>query len=213
MVTPRYELRVWGRLQDVRRRLDALGVHTGDSTTTDLYLVGPDTRVNAKLRDRRLDVKHLIETRAGFQRWTPEWSSDLPLPAPARERLWSELGLSLPDGRHRAPLDRSALEGAIGDAAGAAAIAVDKQRRHFELDGVAAEASAFDIVGVRCWTVVVEDVDIERLERVRVKLGLDGPNVAVNEMVAAAAAFAPTGEDRGPGDRTAVSGGERRMED
>lgn len=178
----RFEYRVWGDLDDVRRDLERLGDHAGDTTVHDRYLLSGTTDVSAKLRDGALETKHLVEVCDGFQRWRPAWRAEAPFGPPAAGRLLHELGAPVqpfPDGC----LDETALATAFAERDDLTAVVVDKFRHRFRLAGVRAEAT-FVSTSVRelgPWTVAVESRDLARLRAVTAELGIDRrPNVAVN---------------------------------
>lgn len=198
----RFEFRVWDPDDDVLGALEAIGRPTGTDTSVDRYLVGPDREVNLKVRDDRLELKRLIETRDGLQRWRPSWSADLPIDHGDTARLLDELGLDAgPTGGsdpHGTPLDVEELSALVALQPGGHVGTVRKQRQRFELNGLDAEASEVTVEGVAMSCVVVEGTDPSEVARAARSIGLDGPNRAVHEVVADVMTKMPT-TDRGSG--------------
>lgn len=198
----RFELRVWDPETDVLAALQARGRPAGADTSLDHYLVGPDRQVNSKVRDGQLEVKRLIETQDGLQRWRPAWSAALPIEHGDTARLLDELGLTVePAGGSDpdlTPLDVEALSDLVASQPEGVVGTVRKRRQRFELDGLDAEASEVTVEGVAMRCVVVEGTDPSEVARAAGVLGLDGPNRAVHEVVADVVATIPI-IDRGSG--------------
>lgn len=171
----RFEFRAWGDVHDAIARIDALDGPADVDRSQEVYLVGPERTVNAKVRDGRVEAKHLVDTRHRFQRWRPAWESELPCTADEFHRLVSELTGS---DRAGAPSCGSWSQGEIrawfDEAEHLDAISVRKVRTRRDVDGVGVEVGRVDVdrTDVHLTSVAVESVDLERVERVRDELGL-----------------------------------------
>lgn len=179
----RYELRIWNPSTTTPRAMVDAGRIVGTDSSHDLYLVGPNLKVNAKVRGQVLDVKHMLETSGRLQRWCPAWSAELPLAAEDVARLLEELGLT--DNEPVRRVERvEDLASQVAGRPGGIVAAVQKYRRRLDIDGTAAEVTevTFGDRNERC--VAVEGEDPEALHLLTRKFGLDGPNTAMNEHVA-----------------------------
>ncbi len=191
----RYEWRIWGpALYEQRSRLQHYGSEGGTEVSDDLYLVGPNRHVNAKIRDEVVETKLLVDVRRSFEQWRPDLSESLPARPSTVARLLADLGLDRPaSGRHGESTLRALDPGgpeqgvershliALVVAASGLAVPVLKQRHHFTF-GSRARAEAVEVTvrdQVR-WGVAIESVDVEELERLRRRLGLDGTNTPVH---------------------------------
>jgi hypothetical protein len=191
----RYEWRIWGReLHEQRVRLQHYGSEGGTEVFDDLYLVGPNRHVNAKIRDEVVETKLLVDVRRTFEQWRPDLSESLPARPSAVARLLADLGLDRPaSGRHgesklsaldhdgsEEGVERSCLIALVVAASGLA-VPVLKQRHHFTFGSRArAEAVEVTVHGRVRWGVAIESVDVEELDRLRRRLGLDGTNTPVH---------------------------------
>lgn len=179
----RWELRAWEVEETVHDSLYALSPDPDITAQVDCYLVGPRYEFNAKIRDRVLDVKQLLERRAGFQRWAPDWSSEEPHDPGELNRLLVELGADRHDDLE--PMSNSQLIDLVNAARGLKAVDVTKKRRNFDLGDVLAEISEIEIDGTEPRScVVIESTSIDRMTEMRDHLGLSGvPNVALHNAI------------------------------
>ncbi len=179
----RWELRVWEVDEAVHDRLYALSPEPAITAQVDCYLIGPRFEFNAKIRDDVLEVKQLLERRAGFQRWAPDWSSEVPHEPGELNRLLVELGADRHDDLE--PMSNSQLIDLINSARGLRAVNVTKKRRNFDLGDVLAEISEIEIDGTEPRScVVIESTSIDRMREMRDHLDLEGvPNVALHNAI------------------------------
>lgn len=179
----RWELRVWDVDDTVHTKLYALSPDPDITAQVDCYLIGSRYEFNAKIRDDVLEVKQLLERRAGFQRWAPDWTSESPHQPRELNRLLVELGADRNDDLD--PLSSSQLIDLVNSAQGLKAVDVTKKRRSFDLGDVLAEVSEIEIDGAEPRScVVVESTNIDRMREMRDHLGLNGvPNVALHNAI------------------------------
>ena len=179
----RWELRVWEVGETVHDRLYALSPDPEITAQIDCYLIGPRYEFNAKIRDDVLEVKQLLERRAGFQRWAPDWSSEEPHEPGELNRLLVELGADRNDDLE--PMSNSQLIDLVNSARGLKAVDVTKKRRNFDLGDVLAEISEIEIDGTEPRScVVIESTSIDRMREMRDHLALEGvPNVALHNAI------------------------------
>jgi hypothetical protein len=191
----RYEWRIWGpELHEQRSRLHEYGSSGGVVVSEELYLVGPNRRVNAKIRDEVVETKQLVDVRRGFEQWRPDLSEALPARPSTVARLLADLGLApfTPGRPAQSILGRLGKDGpeerlqrsrliSLVVAASGLAVPVRKRRHHFTL-ATRARAEAVEVTvhdRVR-WGVAIESTDVEELDRLRRLLGLDGTNTPVH---------------------------------
>ena len=190
----RYEWRVWGtELAEQRSRLERLGSTTRITISDELYLIGPNRRANAKIRDEVLESKRLVDLSQGFEQWRPDISEPLPARASTVARLLADLGLrrsvhgqfdepdraGLDDDVPDEPVHRSLLVSLVTRSG--LAVPVGKRRHHFTLETEArAEAVEVTVHDRVRWSIAIESVDVDELGRLRDELGLDGINTSMH---------------------------------
>ena len=87
----RFEYRIWGRAFADLPAPDEV------APSAEVYLLTERDGVNAKLRGGALEIKRLLGTRDGLQRWLPALRCPLPLPARViAQDLCPALGLAPP---------------------------------------------------------------------------------------------------------------------
>jgi hypothetical protein len=179
----RWELRVWDVDDTIHNRLHALSPDPDITAQVDCYLIGPRYEFNAKIREDVLEVEQLLERRAGFQRWAPDWSSEPPHEPKELSRLLVELGADRNEDLD--PLSNSRLIDLVNSTLGLRAVDVTKKRRSFDLGDALAEISEVEIDRAEPRScVVVECSNIDRMKEIRDHLGLNGvPNVALHNAI------------------------------
>lgn len=179
----RWELRVWDVEETVHNRLYSLSPDPDITAQVDCYLIGPRYEFSAKIRDGVIEVKQLLERRAGFQRWALDWISEPPHEPRELNRLLVELGSERHEGLD--PLSSSQVIELVDSAQGLEAVDVTKKRRNFDLGDVLAEISEVEIDGAEPRScVVVESTNIDRMREMRDHLDLNGvPNVALHNTI------------------------------
>jgi hypothetical protein len=179
----RWELRVWDLDETVHDRLHALNPDPDITAQVDCHLIGPRYEFTAKIRDGVLEVKQLLERRAGFQRWAPDWASEPPHEPKELNRLLVELGADRSEDLN--PVSNSKLIDLVNTARGLKAVDVTKKRRDFDLGDVLAEISEIEIDGSEPRScVLIESTSIDRMREMRDHLSLNGaPNVALHNAI------------------------------
>lgn len=177
----RFEFRVFarpGELEAQRARLRDEFTEAGSDAQEAVYLVGPRSDRNVKLRDDAIEIKALREIRDGLERWEPTERRSLPVSgAWLGESLCAELGVS----RSEAPLPsygRRALIGWVSVRPELRAVRVDKRRQRFRRGELLAEFARVE--GPESLeTLAVECEDAEVVSAWVSRLGLEGrPNTS-----------------------------------
>ena len=161
----------------------------------EVYLLPAEgAEVNVKLRGDALEVKRLLGMRAGLQEWLPALRCPLPLPAAVIEQdLCPALGAAPPRlTRASYPLERF-LDEVASALAGVRVVALDKQRRAFEVAGSRAERTRVTVGAVTLESVAIEAERFERAARAADELELRrAPNIdyvtAIRRLLAGQAA-------------------------
>lgn len=178
----RYEFRVWGGWSDACRQLKRLAGDERRQRLSDCYLLGGDPARNTKIRHSKVKVKHLVEERQGFQRWSSVWhglAEDAPRPF---DRLLDEIHRSAPESDDYQHSVTEAVEDVESDDP-LQAVFVTKHRRRFLIGSMKAESTRVGLDGRSrsMHTLAIEGPDIQELIQLRAVLGLTGvPNLALH---------------------------------
>jgi hypothetical protein len=197
----RFELRTFGRdLGAIADALCRLATPEPTETTREAYFLRRgDLHHNLKARRGRLELKTLVETCNGLQRWHPEASVELPagldddgepvqtstsgaaqepLPAVLVELLGPALRTE-PGTEPQLPPDLAALAGRIAGMSGRAAVHVVKGRRRLQLTDVRGELVQISANGATLESIAIEAEDANALHDFAGQVGLaDAENVS-----------------------------------
>jgi exopolyphosphatase/guanosine-5'-triphosphate,3'-diphosphate pyrophosphatase len=173
-IVARYEYRVWGKhLTEVVRRLIELAERGEVRQSEETYLSLPSTAVNPKIRAGLLDVKVLIDTVDGFERWEPRLKLTLPVTADVLEgSLFPVLGLPAPALDREQFTLREFLDEVVMPHPELIAVEVVKLRVSYRLSGCLAEVSDIVVTGRGMQTVAVESEDLAALRAAVDQIGL-----------------------------------------
>jgi hypothetical protein len=170
----RFEYRIWGQV------FPELPSPDQEPVSREVYLLPAEgAEVNVKLRGDALEVKRLLGMRAGLQEWLPALRCPLPLPAAVIEQDLCPALRTAPPRLTRAsyPLERF-LDEVASALAGVRVVALDKQRRAFEVAGSRAERTRVTVGAVTLETVAVEAERFAAAAAAADQLGLRrAPNV------------------------------------
>lgn len=172
----RFEYRVWDEPACCVSRLTAWGTFAGVEERTDVYLIGPDPTVNAKVRDSRLEVKRLIGSTRGLQRWRPDAPVQLPLTSEQFALLLLDLGITGSDVETWIDQERLDPRAVLSNSPTGDVVTAQKRRRRYELDAARAEFTEVDFFGRSYASIAVEAADAETVKRAKNRLGLIGEN-------------------------------------
>jgi exopolyphosphatase/guanosine-5'-triphosphate,3'-diphosphate pyrophosphatase len=178
-VVPRWEWRRFGpgltRARQHLRRFEPVRSEESDET----YLVSLHSDASVKIRDGLMDVKELVAIGThGVEQWRPVLKAAFPLAASDVAAVAAALD---------APLEisergRATLEAFVGELAGTKvrAVAVSKQRVHYEIGGCMAELTQLRTDAGTTMTIAVESPVPEDVLATAATLGLlDGSNTCV----------------------------------
>jgi exopolyphosphatase/guanosine-5'-triphosphate,3'-diphosphate pyrophosphatase len=179
-IVPRWEWRVFGEhVEPVAARLAGLSAEKfGESD--ELYLLSRHADDSVKVRDGKLDVKHLERVSdEGLEQWRPVLKATFPLSAEDVATLLGALGLPMTTDEPVATLEEL-LDRYVRPSDDVLAVEVHKRRSHYTVEGCMAELTDLRAKGETTPTAAIESEDADRLLAVVRRLGLDSaPNVSV----------------------------------
>lgn len=177
----RVEFRVWNPSAASVKKLKGHGTPSGCDERRDVYLVGPDGTVNAKLRNSALEVKRLVDTVGVLERWAPDPPAELPLTGEQLDGLLSDLGIASRGNEHWSDRDLSDPALAVSNAPNGHVVPVQKQRQRYEIGGIRAEFTAATFFDETHVSIAVEAPESEPVRRVISELDLRGENRAMHQ--------------------------------
>jgi hypothetical protein len=169
----RFEYRIWGTA------FAALPAPDEVASSAEVYLLPEQAGLNVKFRRGTLEIKRLLGTRDGLQRWLPALRCPLPLPAGLiAAELCPALGVAAPPLTRRRYELAELLAEVVPALAGVRAVELSKQRRQFEVAGARAERTRVVLGEVTLESLAVEAERFGQAARATEKLALRrGPNL------------------------------------
>ena len=177
----RYEHRVWGKRRSARKLLAELADEQSAETVNDCYLLVDDGSWNAKIRNNTLKIKQLVAERKGFEHWSSDRHRSADSAPTPFDEIFERLRLDRPQ-RGKAYDLRDEVD-ALDPDSGVRAVFVTKERRHYRVGRLRAEATDIKIheTGEVLYTLSIEGDDLDELTVLRKRLGLrDEDNIAVH---------------------------------
>ena len=163
----RFEYRIWGRA------FAELPAPDDVAPSAEVYLLPEQDGVNAKLRGGALEIKRLLGTRDGLQRWLPALRCPLPLLARViAQDLCPALGVAPPPLTRRRYDVEALLAEVVPALAGVRAVRLCKRRRQFEVAGARAERTWIGVGEVTLESAAVEHERFARAARAADELQL-----------------------------------------
>jgi len=163
----RFEYRIWGRA------FAELPAPDDVAPSAEVYLLPEQDGVNAKLRGGALEIKRLLGTRDGLQRWLPALRCPLPLLARViAQDLCPALGVAPPPLTRRRYDVEALLAEVVPALAGVRAVRLCKRRRQFEVAGARAERTRIGVGEVTLESAAVEHERFARAARAADELQL-----------------------------------------
>ena len=138
------------------------------------YVLAPGSDASVKVRDGRIDVKHLLRVdEDGLEQWTPVLKEPFPLSPQDARLVLESLGADDPPERGAGTLDEL-----VAASAGPVAVAVHKHRAHYTIGGCMAELTEIRCASGTVRTMAIEAEDPERVRAVVRELGVGDRPVA-----------------------------------
>jgi len=174
-IIPRYEFRTFaqnfGMVETKMRRLSKCEQIRESS---EIYIVSAaNNENNTKIRDRKMDIKVLVETKQGLERWNPRMKGEFPMKTEIiRKEVFPAFSVPEPDfKRAEYTLDQYLAEIIIPHPQ-LAAVRVFKRRFAFTINGCITEIAQLLINGAAIQTVAVELEDVAAILKAIDMLGL-----------------------------------------
>ncbi len=169
-IIPRWEWRTFARTIETRIDLAdyPLARHVQSS---EVYLATATSEDNPKIRDEKIDIKTLQAVNDdGLEQWKPALKASFPLSEEQLAEVYRVLKLAPPAGA--GPYGFDALVRLIDEEANAWAVAADKVRKLYDVDGCTVEFSEVAFDGETFQTLAAEDPDPVKVRDTVARLGL-----------------------------------------
>jgi len=178
MDVTRFEYRVFGAsLIPEQRRMAALS----DPVAAELrrrisheYYIIPlhENRFNVKIRDSKLDIKYLLQTVDGFERWQPRIKIGFPLnEKELRREAFAALDVDLQTDSRETFSMRQFID-LLKNEADIRVVKVKKMRRAYTVKNVICEFASLHLEKIRTTTISAESNDLVQLKKVINELGI-----------------------------------------
>jgi hypothetical protein len=174
-IIPRYEFRTFaqnfGMVETKMRRLSTCEMIR---ESAEIYIVSAtNNENNTKVRDGKMDIKELVETKQGLERWNPRMKGEFPLKTETIQNdVFPAFQVTDPDfSRDQYTLDQY-LKELILPHPQLSAVHVFKQRFAFTVNGCITEIANLLINGAGIATIAVELEDIDAILTAKEMLGL-----------------------------------------
>jgi exopolyphosphatase / guanosine-5'-triphosphate,3'-diphosphate pyrophosphatase len=179
-VEPRWEWRTFGEeFGPAESDLDARSPETVEESD-ELYLLPAGDGDNVKVRDGRLEVKHLERVNDdGLEQWAPVTEATFPLPASEVGSVLEALGVSVPRLARATYTLEELVDEVVLTSPDLAALEVHKRRARYTIDGCRSELTEVRTDRGSTRTLAVESEDPARVIATVRELGLDSrPNLS-----------------------------------
>jgi exopolyphosphatase/guanosine-5'-triphosphate,3'-diphosphate pyrophosphatase len=163
MIVPRWEWRVFGSGFGPAEAVFSSMTPERVEDSEEVYLLSRASDASVKVRDARMDVKHLEAVDDdGLERWRPVMKASFPVPTAAVRSVLATLGVSAP-APERGPHTLDQLVGLLAASPDLLAVAVHKRREHHTIGGCLAERTELRTDMGATWTIAVESEDAARV--------------------------------------------------
>lgn len=179
MTTARFEYRVFNTvLKDEQKRLVALSGPVPSQlrrrTSREHYLIPlKHNRFNAKIRDKKIDIKYLLKTVDVCEQWQPLLKIDFPLEVKnLKNDVFPALGLD-PEKLDTNRLSLHQFFDLLKTEPAIRVVEVKKIRRTYTIQTVLCEFASLTIGDKRMATISVEANDVQQLKKIIKEIGID----------------------------------------
>jgi hypothetical protein len=174
-IIPRYEFRTFAQnFGMVETRMRRLSKCEQIRESSEIYIVSAaNNENNTKIRDRKMDIKVLVETKQGLERWNPRMKGEFPMKTEMiKNEVFPAFGVQEPKfKRDEYSLDQYLTE-IILPHPQFTAVSVFKRRFAFTINGCITEIAHLLINGAAIQTVAVELEDVAAILKAIDMLGL-----------------------------------------
>ena len=174
-IIPRYEFRTFAQnFGTVETRMRKFSKCEQIRESSEIYIVSAaNNENNTKIRDRKMDIKVLVETKQGLERWNPRMKGEFPMKTEMiKKEVFPAFGVQeLKFKRDEYTLDQYLSEIIIPHPQ-LTAVQVFKRRFAFTINGCITEIAQLLINGAAIQTVAVELEDVAAILKAIDMLGL-----------------------------------------
>ena len=174
-IIPRYEFRTFAQnFGMVETKMRKISKCEQIRESSEIYIVSAaNNENNTKIRDRKMDIKVLVETKQGLERWNPRMKGEFPMKAEMiKNEVFPAFGVQEPKfKRDEYTLDQYLSE-IIMPHPQLTAAQVFKRRFAFTINGCITEIAHLLINGAAIQTVAVELEDVAAILKAIDILGL-----------------------------------------
>lgn len=174
-IIPRFEYRTFAYDFGLQKeKLYQLAVLEEMGEHTDIYLITAENHSHSvKVRDGRLSIKYLIQTKNGLEQWRPVFATDFPITASELNwEIFTSLNTVAPSLEYATYDQEIFWEKLIKPHPSIQTAFVVKNRFRFRYRSCRAEISCLWINGFSLQTLAIEDESDEAVHQFRNKLGL-----------------------------------------
>lgn len=174
-IIPRYEFRTFaqnfGRVETRMREFSKCEMIRESS---EIYIVSAaNNENNTKIRDRKMDIKELVEQKQGLERWNPRMKAEFPMKLEViQNQVFPAFSVEEPEFKRAEYTLRQYLNEIIMPHPQLLAVQVFKRRFAFSINGCITEIAHLLINGAAIQTVAVELEDVDAILKALEMLGL-----------------------------------------
>ena len=174
-IIPRYEFRTFaqnfGKVETGMRELSKCEMIRESS---EIYIVSAaNSENNTKIRDRKMDIKELVEKKRGLERWNPRMKGEFPMKLDViQNEVFPAFSVEEPEFKRDEYTLKQYLDEIIIPHPRLLAVQVFKRRFAFTINGCITEIAHLLINGAAIQTVAVELEDVEAILKALEMLGL-----------------------------------------
>ena len=165
-IIPRYEFRTFaqnfGRVETRMRELSKCEMIRESS---EIYIVSAaNNENNTKIRDRKMDIKELVEKKKGLERWNPRMKGEFPMKLDVIQNdVFPAFSVEEPEFKRDEYTLKQYLDEIIIPHPRLLAVQVFKRRFAFTVNGCIAEIAHLLVNGAAIQTVAVELEDVDAI--------------------------------------------------
>lgn len=174
-IIPRYEFRTFAQnFGIVETKMRRLSRCEQIRESSEIYIVSAaNNENNTKIRDGKMDIKVLVETKQGLERWNPRMKGEFPMKTEIiRNEVFPAFGVPEPEFKRAEYTLDQYLDEIIIPHPQLAAVRVFKRRFAFTINGCITEIAHLLINGAAIQTVAVELEDVAAILKAIDMLGL-----------------------------------------
>ncbi|MBW1998690.1 MAG: hypothetical protein JRJ29_12085 [Deltaproteobacteria bacterium] len=176
-IVPRYEFRTFAQnFGIVETKMRKLSECKMIRESSEIYIVSSSNNENnTKIRDRKMDIKVLVDKKKGLEQWNPRMKGEFPMNTDIiKKEVFPAFSVEEPEfTRSEYSLDQY-LDELIIPHPQLSAVRVFKRRFAFDVNGCIAEIAHLLVNGAAIQTVAVEHEDADRILEAMEQLDLTG---------------------------------------